>query len=135
MNKGSKKGIFLFIISCFAIVAQSQDTARIARHEFSVQQAIDYALKNNVQVKNALLDVKLQEQVNREVTSNAYPHINGSIGTTYNPNVATQVIPNFISPATYQVLIDEGVKDGQGNPIVMPSDFGFIPAQFGTKFS
>ena len=43
--------------------------------------------------------------------------INASLGTTYNPNVATQVLPNFISPATYQVLIDEGVKDGNGNPI------------------
>lgn len=105
------------------------------RHEMSVQQAIDYAMKNNMQVKNAFLDVKLQEQVNREITSRAYPQINGSLGTTYNPNVATQVIPNFISPATYQVLIDEGVRNGSGDPIVMPNDFGFIAAQFGTKFS
>ncbi|HNF39150.1 MAG TPA: TolC family protein, partial [Chitinophagaceae bacterium] len=40
-----------------------------------------------------------------------------------------------ISPATYQVLIDQGVKDGNGNPIQMPSNFGLIPAKFGTKFS
>jgi outer membrane protein TolC len=73
--------------------------------------------------------------VNREVTSNAFPKINAALGTTYNPNVATQVIPNFISPATYQVLVDQGVKDGNGNPIQMPGDFGFIAAQFGTKFS
>ncbi len=104
-------------------------------HAFSIEQAVEYAKKNNVQVKNALLDVKLQQQVNREVTANAYPHINGSINSTYNPNVATQVIPNFISPATYQVLIDEAVKGGNGSPIQMPSDFGFIAAQFGTKYS
>ena len=30
------------------------------------------------------------------------------------------MLPNFISPSTYQVLIDEGVKDGNGNPIQMP---------------
>jgi outer membrane protein TolC len=52
-----------------------------------------------------------------------------------NPNIATQVIPNFISPATYQVLIDQGVKDGNGNPIHMPADFGYISAQFGTRFT
>ncbi|MBL7737859.1 MAG: TolC family protein [Chitinophagaceae bacterium] len=115
--------------------AQPKDSIKITRHEMSVQQAIEYAKKNNVQVKNALLDVKYQEQVNREVTSNAYPRINASLGTTYNPNVATQVLPNFISPATYQVLIDEGVQDGSGNPIQMPSDFGFVAAQFGTKYS
>lgn len=117
------------------VMAQQPDSARITKHEFSVQQAADYAKKNNVNVKNALLDVKLQEQVNREITARAYPGINASLGTTYNPNVATQVLPNFISPATYQVLIDEGVKDGNGNPIQMPSDFGFISAQFGTKYS
>ena len=114
---------------------EKNDTSRINQYAFTVLQAIDYAAKNNVQVKNALLDVQLQHQVNREFTSAAFPHINASIGTTYNPNVATQVIPNFISPATYQVLVDEGVKDGNGNPIQMPTDFGFIAAQFGSKYN
>ncbi|HQZ74883.1 MAG TPA: TolC family protein, partial [Chitinophagaceae bacterium] len=125
----------LLVLSLLPFASTGQDTVKITRHEFSIQQAIDYANKNNVNVKNALLDIKLQEQVNREITSRAYPGINASLGTTYNPNVATQVLPNFISPATYQVLIDEGVKDGNGNVIQMPDDFGFVAAQFGTKYS
>lgn len=138
MKRTRSNGVGLFMslfLLPLAITAQSPDTARATKHEFTVQQAVDYALKNNVNVKNALVDVQLQEEQNREFTSNAYPHINASLGTTYNPNVATQVLPNFISPATYQVLIDQGVKDGNGNPIQMPNDFGFISAQFGTKFS
>ncbi len=132
-KKTNMRIVFLLTAAHFLTMgAMAQDSTI---HRFSVQQAIDYALKNNVQVKNALLDVKYQEQVNREVTARAYPGINASIGTTYNPNVATQVIPNFISPATYQVLVNEGVKDGNGNPIVMPNDFGFISAQFGTKYT
>jgi outer membrane protein len=119
----------------FAQVAQTTGDTAAKQYAFTVKQAVDYANKNSVQVKNALLDVKLQQQVNREVTANAYPNINGSISTTYNPNIATQVIPNFISPATYQVLVDEGVKNGSGNPIQFPGDFGFIAAQFGTKYS
>ena len=131
---------FLAILLTLPAKAQNRareknDTSRINQYAFTVQQAIDFAAKNNVQVKNALLDVQLQHQVNREFTSAAYPHINASVGTTYNPNVATQVIPNFISPSTYQVLVDEGVKDGNGNPIQMPADFGFIAAQFGTKYN
>lgn len=118
-----------------ALPREKTDTAQPKRHEMSVQQAIDYARKNNLQVRSALLDVKYQEAQNREITAAAFPKLNGSLSTTYNPNIATQVIPNFISPATYQVLIDEGVKDGSGNPITMPSSFGFIPAQFGTKYS
>jgi outer membrane protein len=130
-NKKWLLGLLLFPAMAFA----QADSAKITRHEFTIQQAVDYAKKNNLNVKNALLGVKAQEQVNREVTALAYPGINASIGTTYNPNVATQVLPNFISPATYQVLIDQGVKDGNGNAITMPADFGFISAQFGTKFS
>ena len=126
--------IILLLLSPAFVSAQ--DTLKVPeRHEFSVQQAIDYARKNNVNVKNALLDVLKQEQVNREVTSNAYPHINGSLGTTYNPSVATQVLPNFIAQGTYGVLTNEGVVDGNGQPIQTPNDFGFIAAQFGTKFS
>jgi outer membrane protein TolC len=124
----------LLLLPC-VVMAQTPDSSRTTKHSFSVQQAVDYALKNNVNVKNALVDVQLQEQVNREITSNAFPHINGSISTTYNPAVATQVLPNFISPATYQVLIDQGVKDGNGNPIVMPADFGYISARFGTRYN
>lgn len=124
----------LFVLP-LPVAAQLTDTTNVAKYEFSIQQTIDYAIKNNVNVKNALIDVQLQVQQNREFTSNAYPHINGSIESTYNPSVATQVVPNFISPATYQVLIDQGVKDGNGQPIVMPGDFGFIAAQFGSKFS
>ena len=133
-NKGKALLAGLFFLPML-VMAQLPDTAKITKHEFSIQQAVDYAKKNNVNIKNALVDVLLQEEQNREITSNAYPHINANINSAYNPNVATQVVPNFISPATYQVLIDQGVKDGNGNPIVMPSDFGFIAAQFGSKFS
>ncbi len=127
---------WLLVVCMLPSIAFAQsDTAKITRHEFTIQQAVDYAIKNNVNVKNALVDIQLQQEQNREFTANAYPHINAQLGTTYNPAVATQVLPNFISPATYQVLIDQGVKDGNGNPITMPNDFGFIAAQFGTKFS
>ncbi len=133
-NRRTTPLLVLFFLPVLAM-AQPPDKAAVTKHEFSVQQAVDYALKNNVNSKNALLDIQLQLEQNREYTSAAFPHINANIGTTYNPNVATQVLPNFISPATYQVLIDEGVKDGNGNPIIMPNDFGFISAQFGTRFS
>ncbi|MBX3257925.1 MAG: TolC family protein [Chitinophagaceae bacterium] len=124
--------ILTFTFGSFLLHAQ-QDTVTV--HAFTLQQALEYAKANNVQVKNALIAIQIQRETNREVTGMAYPQINGSVSATYNPAVATQVIPNFISPATYQVLVNEGVKDGNGNPIQMPADFGFIAAQFGTKFN
>lgn len=105
------------------------------KYEMSVKQAVEYAAQNNVQVKNALADVEIQLQTNREITAMAYPQLNGNIGATYNPNVAVSVFPNFIAAGTYGVLAQEGVKNGSGTPIVSPTDFGFIQAQFGTKYN
>ncbi|MBC7687826.1 MAG: TolC family protein [Aquabacterium sp.] len=106
------------------------------RNEFTARQAVDYGLKNAVQVKNALLDIKIQQQVNREITAAAYPQLNGSINTTHFYNIAVQTLPNFISPSVYQVLKDQGVKDGTGNIITLPAGgFGNINAQFGVPWS
>lgn len=131
--KLTKWGVMVCAMLCGAALHAQPDTGAV--HALSLQQTIDYSRNNNVQVKNALIDIQVQREVNREITGMAYPQIYGSVLTTYNPAVATQVIPNFISPATYQVLIDEGVKDGNGNPITMPSDFDYISAQFGTKYN
>jgi hypothetical protein len=115
---------FLFLIGGFRSFAQQAP----ARHEFSIQQCIDYAAKNNVDIKNAMVDVDIQEQQNRAVASAAYPHINGSFTTQYNPNVTVQTFPNFIAAGTYGVLEAEGVKNGNGEAIIAPTDFGVIQA-------
>ncbi len=102
---------------------------------FSVEQAVDYALKNSATVKNALLDIKIQKEVNRGVTSAALPNISSNVSVSRYFDVPTQVIPDFISPFTYQVLIDQGVKDGNGNTITFPEGgFGSLPFQFGSNW-
>ena len=118
------------LLSIFAIPAIAQQ-----RYEFSVRQAVDFAMRNSVQVKNALIDISVQEQTNRELTGAAYPQITGNIGATYFPKVPVQSFPNFIAQGTYAVLEEEGVKNASGQPIVSPTDFGIIQAQFGTKYT
>ena len=119
--------VFLLLFSGLAGAQQ--------RHELSARQAVDYARKNNIQIKNALLDIQIQEQTNREVTASALPQINGSAGLNYFPNVAVQVLPNFFGPVIYGILTNEGVQNSTGQPIKSPDDFGYIQAQFGTKFN
>ena len=45
--------ILLFLVSR----AQTAQQQAVNKHEFSIQQCIDYGIANNLQVKNALLDV------------------------------------------------------------------------------
>ncbi|MGN6417544.1 MAG: TolC family protein [Pseudobacter sp.] len=105
------------------------------RHEMSVLQVVEYANKNSVQVKNALIDIQIQQQTNKEITAQALPNVSGSIETTYYPKVPVQSFPNFIAMATYGVLEQEGVRNGNGQQIVSPKDFGFVSAQFGTSWT
>ena len=118
-----------------AIMLLPGSTTAQQANRFSVKQAIDYALKNAVQVRNSLIDIQIQKQTNREITAAAFPQLSGSLSANYFPDVAVQSFPNFIAAATYGVLQDEGVKDGNGNPIISPSDFGIVQAQFGTKYT
>ena len=119
-------GLFIFTIN-----AKAQKT-----NSFTVKQAAEYAGKNAVQVKNALLDVLIQKQTNRDITSIALPQVNGSMSLTRNIDIPVQVIPDFISPATYKVLVDEGVKDRNGQPVKYPAGgFGNLPFQFGTPWN
>jgi outer membrane protein TolC len=120
---------------CLLSSVTNAQTQPETKHDLSVTQCIDYGLKNNVQVKNALLDISIQEQVNRGVTAQALPQLSASAGITHYPNVTVQTFPNFIAAATYGVLEHEGVKNGSGEPVKSPSDFGLIEAAFGTKWN
>ena len=132
-----KRMIGAVVIGLLAITGSNKIFAQQppVTHAFTIQQCIDYAHTNNVQVKNALLDYEIQVQTNRGITAAAYPQISASAATTYYPKVPVQIFPNFISAATYAVLQQEGVKNGTGQPIVSPGDFGFIAASFGTKWN
>jgi outer membrane protein len=107
------------------------------KNELSIKQCVDYAGKNSVTVKNALLDIQVQQQVNRQVTALALPQVSGSIGVTHYFDIPVTSLPNFISPATYQVLVDEQVKNGSGSAITFPNggNFGNIQAQFGVPWT
>jgi outer membrane protein TolC len=123
----------LLMIAVVTVTSLSASAQNI--NAFTARQAVDYALKNSEQVKNALIDIEIQRQQNREITASAYPQINGSGNINYNPNVAVQTFPNFIAASTYGVLVQNNIKDGNGNPIVAPADFGLVEAQFGSKFT
>lgn len=130
--KTNKWALVVFLLLTITTVGQAQTV-----HEFTLQETLDYAQKNNVQVKNALLDIELQQQVNKEVTGMAYPQISANGNITYNPNVAVQRFPNFFAPAIIGVLQQLDVRDGDGQPISEDpnANYGFIDAQFGTKWT
>ena len=111
MNKrGPERMVWLLCLVLTGTTLKAQNT----KHEFTIQQAVDYARKNNVQVKNALLNVQAQQQTNREITAGALPNITGSVGVTDYIKIPTSLLPGEIF----------------GQPAGT-----YIPVQFGTKYN
>jgi outer membrane protein len=81
---------------------------------FTAKQAVDYAMKNSVQVKNSLKDIEIQMQTNREITSAALPQVSGTVNVTNYLKLPTQLIPAEFFGGT-------------------PGDFAAV--QFGTKYN
>jgi len=77
-----KTTVLALLFYLFTITVNAQTSSQPAKFEFSVQQCIDYGVKNNVQVKNALLDYNIQEQTNNIVKHAKAKHVIISLRAT-----------------------------------------------------
>ncbi len=117
------------------VLLTAQAAMSQVKNEFSAKQAVDYGLKNSVPVKNALIDILIQKQTNREITAAAFPQVSGSVAATHYFDVPIQPIPDFINPLVYGILEDKGVRDAGGNPIKGPESFPDLPFSIFQKWS
>ena len=73
----------------------------------TLEQAIEYAMQHNADVQNAGLSVEGSKQEVKSVISTGLPQITANGNFTHNVQIASQQLPDFISPAVYGVLIAE----------------------------
>lgn len=120
----------IIVLSCLLFFQRSASAQE--QHRISSDQAIEMALKNVTQIKNLQVDRRLQLALNREITGRAMPQLDGSVQMTHYFNIPVTFIPDFISPAVYDVLVEQGVRDANGQPIQKPGgDPQLFPAAFG----
>ena len=109
--------IIILLFSFFALLpdinAQAQQP-KASHYAFSIQQALDFAKANNIQVKNALLAVQAQKETNREITASALPSFSGNANLTNYLELPVSLLPGEIF----------------GQP---PGSY--IPVRFGTKYN
>lgn len=99
-----KKSLKYIATGCAFILLLGNTVNAQKVNALTVQQAVDYALKNSAQVKNALLDIEIQRQSNKEITASAFPQINGNLSVTDYLSIPTSLIPaefNGGPPGTY----------------------------------
>src|SRR6476469_6817950 len=109
MKRNRLHKIILYSVAFFSTPVIGQQV-----NPFSVKDAVDYALKHSSQVKNALIDIQIQKQTNKEITAAAFPQVN--VNLTLNDYLS---IPTSLVPAEFA-----GGAPGT-----------FIPLRFGTKYN
>ncbi len=125
-----KGGVILILINLIHLSLFSQNN-----YQLSSKEAVDLAIKQVTEIKNLKIDRQLQVSKNREITGQALPQVNGTVSLTHYFNIPVTLLPDFISPSVYNVLVDQGVKDGNGNPIQQPSGPPeLFPARFGVPW-
>lgn len=120
--------VLALLLLVFSGPLHAQDSLSRA---YSLQQCIDYALQHQSQVRAAEIDYKTTLAHNKEITGQALPQVSATGDLQYLPQIPTQFIPDFISPAVYGVLIKEGVLPA-GTQVPAA---GNVPVAFGTKYS
>ncbi len=107
---GKQRVINTLLIIVFA--AGSLQVRAQQKFAFTAKESVDFALRNNVQIKNALINIEIQQQSNREITAAAYPQIDGTVSLTDYLNIPTQLLPGefFGQPAGTYIPVRFGTK-------------------------
>ena len=97
---------------------------------FTLDKAISYALNNSTEITNAKLKVLDAKKQKIETRAIGLPKLSTSAGYNYFIDIPTQLMPDFLSPAIYGVLMAEGLVSQPGS-----SGNSVFPVQFGQKHS
>lgn len=98
------------------------------QESFTLDQAKQYALKNSLNLKNKQLDLRDVNGQLKEYTAIGLPKLQASATYNYFLKIPTNIFPDFIEPAIYDVLFDENLLPRRDLPAP-----GGVPVQFGTK--
>ena len=94
------KKITLLLTFITALFLSKQSLAQAdATKSFTLKEAQDYALKNNVNNMNATLDDAIAKNYNKEIRGIGFPQINGSFDVKDFVKIPTTIFPDFITPA------------------------------------
>ncbi|MDE0559655.1 TolC family protein [Algoriphagus sp. NF] len=103
--------IIFFLLFSFFYKVEAQEIV-----ELTLEEALQYTLENNVNVKNAQLETLISKATIKETTASGLPQINGNFDLNYNPAIPVVFLPN---------------EPPFGDPNI-PSDV--IPARFGVSY-
>jgi outer membrane protein TolC len=121
--------LIIILITAFQINIFGQNSVSDTASLYSIDDLKKYASEHNYQIQNAELDIQKSKAVKWETTAIGLPQVSGSVQYQNFPDIPTQLMPNFITPAVFGVNTE---LFGLTPIAPMPEDDKF-PVQFGSK--
>lgn len=130
-----KKYVLLVTVSAIAYSSKAQEAKS---NSFSLQQAIEYAMKNSPNALNAQSDIVAAKYKLKEYRGVGLPQLNASFDLKDFFKIPVSILPNFVAPAVYQGVV-VATTPSSATPIyddskLNPDNYPAIQAQFGTKY-
>ena len=127
--------IALILVNLFQVNINAQQPQQPQIYQITAKDAVDIAFKNLADLKNARLDYKMAEAKNKEITGLALPQVTGSAQGNHYLTLPLIQFPDGSEVQIYDVLRQEGVKDGSGNPITKKGEFNYRNFSFITPWN
>ncbi|MCD4794427.1 MAG: TolC family protein [Bacteroidales bacterium] len=124
-----KKLYIIFFLNFLFGTNFGQETVVDSISGFSLEELKNYGVEHNYDVLNAELEIKKSKALKWETTAMGLPQVSGSVQYQNFPDIPTQLMPDFLTPAVYGVNTE---LFGLSPIAPMPEDNKF-PVQFGSK--
>lgn len=112
--------LFSLLLLLLAGMVQAQQ-----RYELTVKEAVELAYKNVIELKNAQVDYRIQEALNKQIFGQALPQITGNFGTQYYLKLPQVLFPQS-DEGVYSVLKRENLVPAATQapaPVLVPFSF------------
>ena len=128
-QKKMKIILVFFLLFTVNLSAYSQELSSDSSQNFTLKELKEYAVEHSYEIRNADLEIKKAKAKKWETTAMGLPQVSGSAEYQNFPDIPTQLMPNFIAPAVYDVNTNAfGLT-----PLAPFQAGGKIPVQFGSK--
>lgn len=104
--------IRIFAIVCLLAIAPLHSAAQSTESQgeaFTLEAAINYALKNNLNLLNSTADVEAARLKVKEISASGLPQVNAGLSYNNNIQIPTQIIPNFTGQGPEYLKLQFGV--------------------------
>ena len=71
------------------------------QEKFTLQQCVDYAMKNNVSIKQSDVQARISAITLNQSTMALYPYLTGSVNSSYQHGLTTNPTTNILESSSY----------------------------------